>query len=116
MPNTSVVSSTVKVIHDADDLSFFAYADKDMLGKWRVDKTIPLVDVVQSFNVYQSENKSTQGIECIAGKADLKNHFGYDDPVSCIEQILAKGKEQVMPRAVNKGHGGATTNGHHTSR
>ncbi|KAJ3132746.1 hypothetical protein HK100_005013 [Physocladia obscura] len=75
MPN-----QTVKVIHEAQDSAFFAYADKDMLAKWRNDKSIPLVDVVQ-------------------------NHYGSEDATECLETILGKGKEQVMSRDYHKEKG-----------
>ncbi|KAJ3026203.1 UNVERIFIED_CONTAM: hypothetical protein HDU68_006077, partial [Siphonaria sp. JEL0065] len=101
MPN-----QTVKVVYQHEhisatehsDTAFFAYADKDMLTKWRGDKTVPLVDVLESFQVYQSDNKGASGIQSIASKAELKNAFGSEDTTAVLQEILGKGKEHAMPR------------------
>ncbi|KAI8608179.1 Shwachman-Bodian-diamond syndrome protein-domain-containing protein [Chytriomyces sp. MP71] len=95
MPN-----QTVKVVSDN---GFFAYADKDELNKWRSDKSVPLVDVVESFHVYQSDNKGASGLEHIASKAELRNNFGVDDVTSVIEQILQSGKDHTLSRDSHKG-------------
>ncbi|KAI9338205.1 hypothetical protein BDR26DRAFT_863181 [Obelidium mucronatum] len=105
MPN-----QTVKVVYQHEHISatehsdsaFFAYADKGILSKWRGDKTVPLVEVLESFQVYQSDTKGASGMQNVASKAEMKNAFGSEDLTSVLQEILSKGKEHAMPRDARK--------------
>ncbi|KAI8610020.1 hypothetical protein BC830DRAFT_1085062 [Chytriomyces sp. MP71] len=86
-------TKTIKVVSDKE---LFAYADKDRLNKWHSDKSVLLVDVVESFQVYQSDNKDASGFEHIASKAELKL-------TSVIELILQTGNDHALSRDSHKG-------------
>ncbi|ORY48469.1 hypothetical protein BCR33DRAFT_36061 [Rhizoclosmatium globosum] len=101
MPN-----QTVKVVYQHEHASatehaesaFWAYANKDMLHKWRDDKTVPLVDVLEytAFDVYQSDSKGISGVQHVASKAELKIAFGFEDNTQVLQEILGKGKEHAI--------------------
>ncbi|CAG8635765.1 16949_t:CDS:2 [Cetraspora pellucida] len=100
---------------------FFIFADPDMVLKWRKDKTIPLVDVVQFFEVY---NGGKEGIAGHPSNQKLENTFGTTNDMEIIQQILQNGtvhhahKAHERPtlkdhRAVineSRGRGASTTN------
>lgn len=49
-----------KVHHRAADRDFVVFIDDtSALQKWKSDKTVPLVDVVQSFQIFVTEYDST---------------------------------------------------------
>ncbi|THV08270.1 DUF1960-domain-containing protein [Dendrothele bispora CBS 962.96] len=58
------------------------------------DTSVPLVDVVDSFQIFYSDQGS-QGILGHASKQQLENTFGTSKDVDCVEQILSKGKSQA---------------------
>ncbi|TFY52582.1 hypothetical protein EVJ58_g9933 [Rhodofomes roseus] len=63
--------------------------------KWKEgDTTIPLVDVVDSFQVLWS-NQGNQGILSTPSRQQLENDFGTHVDTDVVKQILEKGKEQT---------------------
>ncbi|KAI8898451.1 hypothetical protein BC833DRAFT_516283, partial [Globomyces pollinis-pini] len=58
----------------------------------QLDKTIPIVEVVQAFQIFEVDNKSSQGIAMRPSKADLANAFGTEDEHLIVEKILMEGK------------------------
>ncbi|KAJ3061308.1 hypothetical protein HDU98_002784 [Podochytrium sp. JEL0797] len=110
-------NSTVKVVSELPESAFFTYANKEMLNKWRQDKTVPLVDVLESFEVFQSDTKGPTGIQHVASKSEMKNAFGSEDVNAVLAQILGKGKETAMPRDYHKSsQKGSSANFHNASR
>ncbi|CAG8624384.1 6853_t:CDS:2 [Ambispora leptoticha] len=59
--------------------------------KWRKDKTIPLADVIQTFDVYEITNGGNEGIAGRPSKQRLENTFGTSNLDEVIEQILEQG-------------------------
>jgi ribosome maturation protein Sdo1 len=50
-----------KIVLHQKDSEFFVYAEPHKVEQWRKDKSIPLVDVVQAFNIYEgSGNKPSK--------------------------------------------------------
>ncbi|KAF5358918.1 hypothetical protein D9758_004862 [Tetrapyrgos nigripes] len=74
----------------ADLYAMSQYADWFLLA----DTSIPLVDVVDSFSVFHSDQGS-QGRLGQASKQQLENLFGTSKDVEVVEQILNKGKSQA---------------------
>ncbi|KAJ3310335.1 putative aarF domain-containing protein kinase 1 [Boothiomyces sp. JEL0838] len=70
----------------------------------QLDKSIPLVEVVQAFQIFESDNHSNQGIAMKPNKATLSNAFGTEDENKIIEKILSEGK--VMHTVNNGGSKG----------
>ncbi|KAH9061003.1 DUF1960-domain-containing protein [Lactarius vividus] len=63
--------------------------------KWKGgDRTIPLVEVVDSFEIFSS-NQGPQGILCRPSKQQLDTVFGTHIDVDVIQQILDKGKVEA---------------------
>ncbi|VDB91528.1 unnamed protein product [Peniophora sp. CBMAI 1063] len=84
-----------KVIYQADSgTSFIAMVNAPEFAKWKEgDKTIPLVDVVQSFQILSTQ-QGAQGLLGTASKQDLENEFGTSRDDECISKILEKGKAE----------------------
>jgi len=79
----------------------------DEYRKWKEgDTTIPLVDVVDSFQVLWS-NQGNQGMLSTPSRQQLENDFGTHVDTDVVRQILEKGREQTG-KAVSSGT--ATTN------
>ncbi|CAG8619689.1 3321_t:CDS:2, partial [Dentiscutata heterogama] len=79
---------------------FFVYADPDMVQQWRKDKTVPLVNVVQCFEIFETYNGGKDGIVGHPSKQKLENAFGTSDNQEVIQQIIQEG---VIHNA-HKGH------------
>ncbi|CAJ0642133.1 15879_t:CDS:2 [Entrophospora sp. SA101] len=82
-----------KIIFKSNDSheEFFVFGNPDLVLKWRKDQTIPLVDVVQSFDVYETVNGGNQGIAGRPSKQRLENTFGTSDTTQVITHILQHG-------------------------
>lgn len=99
-----------KVVYKADihstDLYQVIIADADTYKKWKAgDKTIPLADVVDSFQIFHT-GQGAQGIMGHPSKQQLENDFGSHKDTDVVLQILEKGEMQA---ASNK-DGYSTTN------
>ena len=62
-----------------------------MIKKWRSDKSIPLVQVVQSFEIFSSETGGHTGYTMRPSKQQLVNYFDTDDVHTILPIILEKG-------------------------
>ncbi|CAO1617424.1 unnamed protein product [Sympodiomycopsis kandeliae] len=99
-----------KVVFKADlnstDLYQVIIADGEVYKKWKGgDKTIPLTDVVDSFQIFHT-GQGTQGIMGHPSKQQLDNDFGTHKDVDVVTQILEKGEMQ----AATSKEGFSTTN------
>ncbi|KAJ3161033.1 hypothetical protein HK101_000848 [Irineochytrium annulatum] len=109
------IKETVRVVHHVHrehttaTSAYFVFANEHILEKWRTDRTIPLVDVVQAFSVFQTENGGATGKALTASHADLKSHFGTDKVEDVIVKILENGRPQHVP--TDKHAGKAHMNG-----
>lgn len=61
-----------------------------MVAKWKKDRSIALVDVLDTYQIYKGEH-GMDGMH--ASKTELANSFGTDDMDEMIEQILQKGEK-----------------------
>ena len=62
-----------------------------MVEKYRKDPTIPLVDVVQNFQIYSGEKPSNQ-VGLAPSKGELLSNFGSDNMDECIKKMLLEGE------------------------
>lgn len=53
---------TVRVTYKFDGREFFIFADYDSLQKWKADKTIPLVEVVECECIEREEEGGGESI------------------------------------------------------
>jgi ribosome maturation protein Sdo1 len=84
-----------------DSVEFFMYAEPGQVEKWRKDKTIPLIDVLQSFQVFESNTKSPQGIVMKPSNTQLMEAFGTTNETEIATLILEKGKISHMKQSTN---------------
>ncbi|CAO1625410.1 unnamed protein product [Jaminaea pallidilutea] len=99
-----------KVVYKADihstDLYQVIVADGPTYDKWKGgDKTIPLTDVVDSFQIFHT-GQGAQGIMGHPSKQQLDSDFGTHKDVDVVTQILEKGELQ----AASAKDGYSTTN------
>ncbi|PCH40850.1 DUF1960-domain-containing protein [Wolfiporia cocos MD-104 SS10] len=92
-----MVRPITKVVYKPDSQSTDEYTvvvNPSEYKKWLEGATtIPLADVVDSFQVFFS-NQGAQGILGTPSRQQLENEFGTSKDVDVIEQILRKGQEQ----------------------
>ncbi|KAF9077019.1 ribosome maturation protein [Rhodocollybia butyracea] len=73
---------------------YIVFVNHEEYKKWSEGgTTIPLADVVDSFQVYHS-TQGNQGILGKPSKQQLENEFGSSKDVDVVEIILKKGKDQ----------------------
>uniref|UniRef100_A0A0W0GAN9 Ribosome maturation protein SDO1/SBDS N-terminal domain-containing protein n=1 Tax=Moniliophthora roreri TaxID=221103 RepID=A0A0W0GAN9_MONRR len=65
-----------------------------IMANWFLsDTTIPLADVVDSFQIFHS-NQGNQGILRHASKQQLENEFGSSKDIDVVQKMLERGKSQ----------------------
>eukprot|EP01097_Dermamoeba_algensis_P009622 TRINITY_DN684_c0_g1_i2.p1 TRINITY_DN684_c0_g1~~TRINITY_DN684_c0_g1_i2.p1 ORF type:complete len:110 (-),score=21.52 TRINITY_DN684_c0_g1_i2:199-528(-) len=60
--------------------------------KWRKDRSIPLTEVVEGFEIFQTEGKGHNGRTYRPNHDLLKNSFGTSNETEMIERILLEGE------------------------
>ncbi|KAL9713121.1 hypothetical protein Ac2012v2_004362 [Leucoagaricus gongylophorus] len=86
---------------------FMVYVDPIQYRKWKDgDTSIPLVDVVESFNVYHT-GQGVQGLQKTPSKQQLDTIFGTHSEVDVVEFILKNGKPHgdIEPNVNSSGKG-----------
>ncbi|KAF8969407.1 DUF1960-domain-containing protein [Flammula alnicola] len=98
--------SLTKVIYKPDTQStdeFMIIVNPEEFKKWRDgDTTIPLAEVVDSFQVFHS-GQGSQGLLRQPSKQQLDTVFGTHKDVDVVEFILKNGKEQAGEGITNTG-------------
>ncbi|KAI6034487.1 hypothetical protein PISMIDRAFT_672641 [Pisolithus microcarpus 441] len=91
-----MVNSVAKIVYRPDTQStdeFVAMVNTAEFKKWKSgDTSIPLADVVDSFEVFHS----SQGILLRPSRQQLENVFGTSKDVDVLTTILQNGKEQPV--------------------
>ncbi|KAI9023724.1 ribosome maturation protein [Phycomyces nitens] len=88
--------NSAKLILKANDQEFFVISSPGMAAKWRKDQSIPLIDVVQTFDVFTTSSGSITGEYIRPSKGTLESAFGTDNVDTIIKKIVAEGTEQPM--------------------
>ncbi|KXN72289.1 hypothetical protein CONCODRAFT_69162 [Conidiobolus coronatus NRRL 28638] len=95
--------SVFKSEHNSD---LFVYVENaDLLNKWKSDSTIPLAQVVQSFDIFDTDTGSHTGKASKASRQTISNILDTNDLDRAIKKILVEGELIKAPVAVNKAHG-----------
>ncbi|KAF2668520.1 DUF1960-domain-containing protein [Microthyrium microscopicum] len=93
-----------KVHHKGQEDDFIVIAEsKEQVKKWTEDKTIPLVDVVSSFDVFVTDKHGVQGQLNRASKSQLENEFGTSKEDDVVKLILEKGEVQNSKLGARQG-------------
>ncbi|CDH56412.1 hypothetical protein RO3G_05262 [Lichtheimia corymbifera JMRC:FSU:9682] len=89
--------SATKVVYKSDnDQEFFVFTNPGEVSKWRKDKSIPLVDVVQSFDVFTTPTGSQTGTAERPSKGILESAFNTSKKEDVVRQIVEVGEEKNM--------------------
>ncbi|KXN72290.1 DUF1960-domain-containing protein [Conidiobolus coronatus NRRL 28638] len=81
----------------------FVYVeDVELLKKWKSDSTIPLAQVVQSFDIFDTDTGSHTGKASKASKSTISNALGTDNPDDAIKKILHEGEIVKVSTATTK--------------
>uniref|UniRef100_A0A0G4G311 Ribosome maturation protein SDO1/SBDS N-terminal domain-containing protein n=1 Tax=Chromera velia CCMP2878 TaxID=1169474 RepID=A0A0G4G311_9ALVE len=80
---------------------FYVFADRNSLKQWKEDTSVPLVSVVQNFQVYVMRG-SMKGEPCIASKQELERDFGSSSVDDAIASILLQGEVRGVRRVGGK--------------
>ncbi|SCV68701.1 BQ2448_822 [Microbotryum intermedium] len=84
--------------------------------KWAAgDKTIPLVDIVDSFDVFHT-GQGSQGLMQRPSKQELDSVFGTHNDTEIVEIVLEKGKFVTGPVKTSAKEGAASGIANQTSR
>ncbi|RFU23703.1 hypothetical protein B7463_g12633, partial [Scytalidium lignicola] len=89
-----------KVHFKGKDEDFIVFVDDiEIARKWRKDKSIPLAQVVSSFQVFSTNKHGAQGPFDAASNATLENEFGTHKEEEVIKLVLEKGtiQETIEP-------------------
>ncbi|KAI8097625.1 ribosome maturation protein [Halteromyces radiatus] len=76
---------------DKNGEEFYVVAIPDMVAKWKSDKSIPLVDVVQSFDVFTSPAGGNILPADRPSKGQLETVFNTSNPDDVVRIIAEKG-------------------------
>jgi ribosome maturation protein Sdo1 len=87
----------VKVHYKGSEDDFIVMAESiDAVNKWKKDSSIPLIDVVNSFDVFVTGKQGAQGQLNRASKSAMENEFGSNKDDDVVKQILEKGEVQEV--------------------
>ncbi|KAI0727332.1 DUF1960-domain-containing protein [Fomitopsis betulina] len=107
-----MVRPLTKVVYQPDTTltnEYVVLVNPDEYRKWKEGgTTIPLVEVVDSFQVLWS-NQGNQGKLSTPSRQQLENDFGTHVDTDVVQHILEKGKEQTG-KSFSAGTGIAATN------
>ncbi|KFY35778.1 hypothetical protein V494_05621 [Pseudogymnoascus sp. VKM F-4513 (FW-928)] len=96
------LQSRVHYKGSTDDYVVFV-EDPAMLKKWRDDKTVALVEVVDAFKVFTTGKQGAQGELNTASKSQLENEFGTSKDDEVIQKILQDGTLQETESSARQG-------------
>ncbi|KAJ3041084.1 hypothetical protein HDV00_009984 [Rhizophlyctis rosea] len=77
------------------NMDFFVFANPEMVDKWRSDKSVPLIEVVDSFDIFEVGNGGNTGVFSHPSKQALENAFNTSNDAEVIQRILTEGKVQA---------------------
>ncbi|CEP18612.1 hypothetical protein [Parasitella parasitica] len=93
----SPTDKATKVVYKgADGTEFFVIANEGMVSKWKKDKTIPLVDVVQNFDVFTSSTGSNTGEYIRPSTGILEGTFKTANNDDIVKKIISEGEEKGL--------------------
>ncbi len=96
---------SVKVVYRGDEHNeFFVIANAGMVSKYKSDKTIPLIDVVQSFDILTTTTGGNTGEAIRPAKGLLESCFNTTNEDEIVKTIIEKGEEKTL-HSKNQGLG-----------
>ncbi|KAI8054862.1 ribosome maturation protein [Thamnidium elegans] len=86
--------STKVVYRGTDNTEFFVIANAGMVNKYRSDKSTPLIDVVQSFDIFTTNTGGNTGEAMSPSKGLLESSFNTSNEDEIVKTIIEKGEEK----------------------
>ncbi|SCZ90784.1 BZ3500_MvSof-1268-A1-R1_Chr1-3g02247 [Microbotryum saponariae] len=108
----------IVIVADESDhkRDYFEWPSGQAAKKWVAgDKTIPLVDIVDSFDVFHT-GQGSQGLLQRPSKQELDSVFGTHNDTEIVEIVLEKGKYVTGPAKTSAKEGSASGIANQTSR
>ncbi|KAK5945736.1 hypothetical protein PMZ80_002944 [Knufia obscura] len=104
----SGAGNVTKVHYKGQEEDFIVFVESaEDLKNWKGDRSIPLAQVVDSFQVFVTHKHGAQGTLDTASKATLENEFGTKKEEDAIIKILEKGDVQnAENQGTHNGRGG----------
>ncbi|ORY85349.1 ribosome maturation protein [Leucosporidium creatinivorum] len=116
MPSNTTTKAVYKPDSQSTDEFIVVVQDESAAQRWiGGDKTIPLVSIVDSFDVFHS-GQGSQGILQRPSKQELETVFGTHNDTEIVETILTKGKFVTGKAIDSLGQSSKNTSGQQTSR
>ena len=82
----------IKVHYKGTSNDFIVFVESaKAVQDWKADKSVPLVQVLDSFKVFVTNKQGNQGQLDAAPKRDLENEFGTSNEDEAIAKILEGG-------------------------
>ncbi|RPB20829.1 DUF1960-domain-containing protein [Terfezia boudieri ATCC MYA-4762] len=76
---------------DYNDFVIFAESP-EIVGRWKKDKSVPLMEVVDSFHIFTTQHQGAQGHLEEASRQALDNEFGTHQEEDVVKKILECGE------------------------
>ncbi|EXJ92674.1 hypothetical protein A1O3_01226 [Capronia epimyces CBS 606.96] len=96
--------NVTKVFYKGETDDFIVFVESlDDLAAWKKDKSIPLAQVVDAFQIMVTHKHGAQGQLDSASKASLENEFGTHNEDEIIKKILEEGQPQNVPASERPG-------------
>jgi len=94
--------------HGNSQKHYFIYvSDQEMVEKWKKDKSVPMVDVVESFDVFEIPQGGNTGHVDRPSRQELHSVFGTSDEHEIIAKILNEGHALHGDRDKHEARNGA---------
>ncbi|KAK9701260.1 hypothetical protein K7432_011797 [Basidiobolus ranarum] len=111
--------ATQKIVYsnpEKSDKEFFVYVHADIYADWKDDKSVPVTDVIQAYNVYTTHTGGNTGVVIAPTKSDLEKVFGFSHDAEVVEFILNHGTAKGVAHSKTRGesehsHGSEVNNG-----
>ncbi|KAK5400949.1 hypothetical protein LTR06_011071 [Exophiala xenobiotica] len=97
MPQQNKFVTKVHFKGNTDSFIIFVESAQDV-ERWKKDRSIPLIQVVNSLKIMVTHKQGAQGHLDGASKASLENEFGTSDETKVITTILEQGDVQNTHR------------------
>ena len=68
----------------------------EAVTKWRKDSSIPLVDVLDSYDIFVTNKHGSQGVLDRASKSQIENEFGTYSCHGVAADIRTKNEEAIL--------------------
>ncbi|KAJ5769822.1 uncharacterized protein N7511_001873 [Penicillium nucicola] len=93
-----------KIFYKGKSEDFIVFVDDlEILQKWKNDRSIALVDVLNGWKIFVTHSHGAQGVLDTASKNMLQNEFGTDNEDACMVKILEGGEFQATSAREREG-------------